>query len=132
MTTTTPKTFFLVDDDPIYQAVTKKIISKTQCPQTITSFSNGMDALENLKNTSNVAEILPDIILLDLDMPVMDGWDFLENFNRLKNTFQKDILVYIVSSSIAQSDQEKAKTYPTISGYISKPLTREDIKKITT
>lgn len=132
MITTTPKTFFLIDDDPIYQAVTKKIISKTQTPETITSFPNGLEALENLRKTANASEVLPDIILLDIDMPIMDGWDFMEHFNQIKPTLQKNIFVYIVSSSIASSDEQRAKSYSTISGYMSKPLTTEDIKKITT
>ncbi len=127
MTTTTPKTFFLIDDDPIYQTISKKIISKFQPEKTINSFYNGLEAIEKLRTI----ESLPDIILLDIEMPVMDGWDFMKQFNELKPQFPKEVLVYIVSSSIAADDQMRAKAFPSISGYFSKPLTAETISEIT-
>jgi len=120
----------IIDDDPIYQIITKKIIEKTDTKKTIISFSHGADAIAafvtNLQNPTD----LPDIILLDIDMPVMDGWDFMVSFERIKPMISKKIAVYIVSSSIADSDKEKAKTFKGISGYFSKPLTLKNFLEI--
>ena len=65
----------------------------------------------------------PDVILLDINMPVMDGWDFLEWFKEYKSHFPKPISIFMVSSSIDRRDIEKAKSYAEVKDYISKPLT---------
>ena len=120
----------IIDDDPIYQIITKKIIKKTETKKEIISFSNGAEAIEAFVSNVHKPDALPNIILLDIDMPVMDGWDFMASFERIKPMISKKIVIYIVSSSIADSDKEKAKTFEGISGYFSKPLTLENFLKI--
>jgi CheY-like chemotaxis protein len=118
---------FVIDNDPIYQLVTKKLLSKSENNLKILPFLNGEDAFLFIKEheTEN-----PKIILLDLDMPIMDGWDFLEAY--YKNMFQEKFndCIYIVSSSIALEDKNRVKNYPIVKGYIEKPLSFDVIESI--
>ena len=116
------KTIWVIDDDTIYQIIVSKIIQKSEMFSTISSFKNGKEALDAVINSLNDNEILPDIILLDINMPVMDGWEFMEEMKLLKPSITKQIIVYVVSSSIAVEDKNKSKTYPDILGYLSKPV----------
>ena len=130
----TKKAIWVIDDDPIYQIIINKIIQRSEMFSTITSFKNGKEAIDALQETVNTTtdniEILPDIILLDINMPVMDGWEFMEKMGLLKSKFSKNITVYIVSSSIAAEDKNKSKTYSDILGYLSKPVTINDLELI--
>lgn len=122
----TLKTICIIDDDPIYQLITKKIIEKTNLFSDRISFTDGFEALEFFKEENQI----PDILLLDIEMPGMDGWDFLDEFCELEKKFDKHINIYVISSSIAKEDIEKAKTYNCITGFISKPINLEKLKKI--
>ncbi len=95
--------------------------------ESILVFENGYDAIKGLKEITERGEKLPEVILLDLNMPIMDGWDFLDDFIKLPNHNEDKVYVYIVSSSIAQRDLERAKDFDIIHNYIVKPLT---IKKL--
>ena len=121
------KTIWVIDDDMIYQIIIRKIIKKSTLFSGISTFSNGNEALNALKNILENNEILPDIILLDINMPIMDGWEFMEEIMLMKSQINKQIAFYIVSSSIAVEDKHKAKTYPDILGYLSKPVTLDDM-----
>ncbi len=121
------KTIWVVDDDTIYQIIVNKIIQKSEMFSAISSFKNGKEALDAVTNSINDNEILPDIILLDINMPIMDGWEFMEEMTLLKPSITKQIIVYVVSSSIAIEDKNKSKTYPDILGYLSKPVNINDL-----
>lgn len=121
------KTIWVIDDDIIYQIIVNKIIEKSEMFSSISSFKNGKEALDAVTNSFNDNEILPDIILLDINMPIMDGWEFMEGMTLLKSSITKQIIVYVVSSSIAAEDKNKAKTYPDILGYLSKPVNINDL-----
>jgi len=127
----TEKAIWVIDDDAIYQIIISKTIERSKMFSSITSFKNGKEALDTLhnvvNNTQENIQILPDIILLDINMPVMDGWEFMEKMSLIKSKFKKGITVYIVSSSIAVEDKNKSKTYIDILGYLSKPITVNDL-----
>ncbi|MEZ0004722.1 CheY-like chemotaxis protein [Flavobacterium sp. 28YEA47A] len=120
----------LIDDDPIYQTITKKIIHKSETASKILSFPNGAEAIDGLTRLAHHPEEFPDIIMLDIEMPVMDGWNFMEQFHKVKNLFPKEISIYIVSSSIACSDKEKSKSFNGILGYFTKPVTLQNVLEI--
>jgi CheY-like chemotaxis protein len=123
----TKKVIWVVDDDAIYQIIVNKIIQRSEMFSAISSFKNGKDAIDSLHNSLENNELLPDIILLDINMPIMDGWEFMEEMGLLKSQISKQIIIYIVSSSIAVEDKNKSKTYPDILGYLSKPITTNDL-----
>lgn len=120
----------VIDDDEIFVYWATKMIREVDlCKNTIV-YQNGQDAIEGLKKITEKGEKLPDIIFLDLNMPIKDGWGFLADFISIPNLNTKEILVYIVSSSIAQEDLEKAKQYDIVHNYILKPITIEYLKEI--
>jgi CheY-like chemotaxis protein len=121
------KTLCLVDDDDIFQLITQRVIAQTNLVDTIKVFSNGLDAMDFLKSVAQNAAQLPEIILLDLNMPVMDGWEFLEEFTLLKPRLEKKITIYVVSSSIAPSDIQRAEAINEVTDYIIKPITTEKL-----
>jgi len=124
------KIIWVVDDDKIYQIIIGKIIKKSGAFSDIETFQNGSDAIIALRKSIESHELLPDIILLDINMPIMDGWEFMEEISGMKAQIKKQIAIYIVSSSIAIEDKYRAKTYLDILGYLSKPVTTDDLIKI--
>jgi CheY-like chemotaxis protein len=124
----TKKTIWVIDDDPIYQIIINKLIKKSDFFSTANSFKNGKEAIDLLQNTIKKDNLSsPDIILLDINMPIMDGWEFLEALEILKPGIEKKIIIYIVSSSIALEDKNKSKKYLDVLGYISKPISIDDL-----
>lgn len=113
---------WIVDDDPIYQVIAKKFFGKNAPRHTFSAYLSGDSALESLKGSRP----LPDIILLDINMPGMDGWEFLDEFAQLPFGLESaPPRIFLVSSSIAFSDQARAKRYTCLSGHLKKPLTAE-------
>jgi len=90
------KKIYIIDDDPIYKLVTQKLIGKTNLFSEPKEFNNGNEAITYFEATTD----LPDILLLDLEMPEMDGWEFLDEFCKLKKKINKHSTIYIASSSI--------------------------------
>jgi CheY-like chemotaxis protein len=114
---------YVVDDDDIYQYLAQEVIKSTGLVERMKSFSNGHEAISFIESVKDNSEELPGIILLDLFMPVMDGWGFLEKFALLKPFLKKDITIYIVTSSIDPLDVQRAKSNYAVSDYLIKPLT---------
>lgn len=123
-------TICIIDDDEIYQLFTKKAISRFGKPFTILSYVNGREAILDFTRKLQESESLPDLILLDINMPVMDGWQFMEAFESMKAQVPKNIQIYIVSSSIAPGDIDRATNNPSISGFVSKPLDVATLEKL--
>lgn len=118
------KIIWIVDDDIIYQTIAKKLIQKAGIFVSHSSFFNGKQAINALNNAlEDSSENIPDIILLDINMPVMDGWEFMEELKNITPQIDKPIFIYIVSSSIAIEDRQKSETYADILGYLPKPIT---------
>ncbi len=118
----------IIDDDPIYVFGTRKIMELTNFCESFLIFHNGKQALDRLRAIIVAGENIPQMILLDLNMPVMDGWEFLEEFTRIP-TVQK-IYIYIVTSSIDPADVERAKEFGSVNNYIVKPITVDVLQKI--
>lgn len=132
----TKKSIWVIDDDAIYQIIVNKIIQRSELFSTANSFVNGKLAMDALlcivENTAESVEGIPDIILLDINMPIMDGWEFMEKISLIKPKLNKKIIVYIVSSSISVEDKNKSETCADIIGYLSKPVTMHDLELIAT
>ncbi len=124
---TTIKNLALVDDDEIFVFLTTRMLQQSKLVDLIKIFENGYDALVFLKQNIGDIEALPDIILLDLSMPIMDGWQFLEEFVKINPVIGKKIIIYICSSSISPDDVTRAKSVSAVSDFIIKPMTKEKL-----
>ncbi len=121
---------FLVDDDKVFVFLTKKTIREADSTAEIKVFEDGELILNYLKGAVDNPALLPDIIFLDLSMPVMDGWKFLEAFLLLEPKIEKKIPIYLVTSSISPHDIERAKNISVVSDFIIKPLAREKVTEL--
>ncbi len=121
---------FVVDDDSIYHLITSHMIKNTHIVENVEYFFNGYEAIEFLKAKKDQPSELPDIIFLDLFMPIMDGWGFLEEYTKMKEMIKKEITIYIISSSISPSDIQRAKTMNEVSDFIIKPLDKDKFYQI--
>jgi CheY-like chemotaxis protein len=124
------KSIFLIDDDPIFVYLTRRIITSIDSPCQIDEFTDGELAIGYLTQICDNPELLPDVIFLDLSMPVMDGWEFLNEYSELKPKLKKDILLFIVSSSISPQEVERSKSYRTVTDFLIKPVEKGKIAEI--
>ena len=113
---------YIVEDDPITSIITELLVKQNAAFDKVQKYANGQEAFDKLARLQSDTDV-PDLILLDLNMPVMDGWEFLDAFSTLK--LPKPVRVYVLTSSIDPEDIEKSKTYKEVKGYFTKPLDEE-------
>jgi CheY-like chemotaxis protein len=101
----------LVDDDSIFQFTATRLLESSKLAQNILHFENGAEALTFLREKALQKEFLPDYLFLDINMPFVDGWMFLEDFTTLKSSLAKDISIYMVSSSIDPRDLNRPRVF---------------------
>lgn len=118
----------VIDDDDINIFIIKKIVEKTGYNVEMISKTNGQIAIDYLAGVVSSAEQLPQLILIDINMPVLNGWEFLEAYEKLG--IAQSVDMYMLSSSVYENDIEKAKTYSTVKGFISKPLSIERLTEL--
>lgn len=118
----------VIDDDDINIFIMKKMVQKTGYEADMVSKANGQTAIDYLRELIKNDQPLPDLILIDVNMPVLNGWEFLESYELLN--IKKDIDMYMLSSSIYENDREKASTYNTLKGFICKPLSVEQVTQL--
>jgi CheY-like chemotaxis protein len=115
----------IIDDDQVNNFVLRNIILRAYPDARIVTQPEGMSALDYLAERQKNKEDLPGIVLLDINMPVMSGFEFLDRFH--KQFENPNCFIYMVSSSISKSDQQKANSYGSVQGYITKPLVNQNI-----
>jgi CheY-like chemotaxis protein len=130
---TNKTTVLLIDDDKNANFYNQRIIEKTQLTAEVTSFEDAHKALKYLTQKNGEENYpAPDIIFLDINMPDMDGWSFLEqyiNTTAAKNSAPK---VFIITSEDSEEDKERAARYKIVSNYICKPLDKNKLKELLT
>jgi len=122
----------IIDDDSIYVNLIKKIIETKKLCDNLLVFNDGKEGIEYfealLQNLNE--ENIPEVILLDINMPVMDGWEFIERFTKIRHKFKHQITLYLVSSSIDIRDIEKAKSLSTVENYLVKPVKIDELEAV--
>lgn len=116
----------IIDDDPLYNFGMRKILEYTSLADDSLFYKNGQEALDGLIDRVENGEPFPNVILLDINMPIMNGWTFLEKY--AEQGFNRDTKIFMVSSSIHHDEVNKAQNTSIVSGYIFKPMTIEKIK----
>lgn len=119
---------FIIDDDPIYRLIVTKMIDNIDSSLIINHCENGEIGLDKLKNLKNSNHNI--IVFLDINMPILDGWSFLEEIERSNFYNPNRLTIYIVSSSTDERDLLKSKNYQYLNGFYHKPLTIANIKTI--
>jgi CheY-like chemotaxis protein len=110
---------FLIDDEQVVNFITKRLLSQLTNDIEVVDFTDSQKALEQLQVET------PDIVFLDLHMPKINGWEFLEEMKHLGLQHK----VVILSSSVSAVDQERAADYPNVVEFIEKPVDKEDLKR---
>ena len=127
-------TILFIDDDPITLMLCKMVISKSLFSKEIVTAKNGEEALQyfnTLKQANTNAHLSkPQLIFLDLNMPVMSGWEFLDSFSTPEYSEFNNTKVIILSSTIDPEDLEKSNKYPMVIDFLSKPISKEMLEYI--
>jgi CheY-like chemotaxis protein len=121
----------LVDDDEINNFISIKLIKKALVNTEIMACLHGKFAIDQLLEIQSAdPDRLPDYILLDINMPIMNGWEFLDEYKRLNIDPLGKCKIYIISSSVFSNDINKARSYPLVKDFVSKPLNVEKIREL--
>ncbi|MBK0369218.1 response regulator [Flavobacterium agrisoli] len=128
------ETILCIDDDPIALMLCKKVIAKFNFSNTVITAQNGQEALSLFDNylTDSTHNKMPNLIFLDLNMPVMNGWEFLEQFSLVNYKVFSTIPIIVLSSTIDPEDISKSKKYPNVIEFLSKPITTEILSYLDT
>lgn len=128
MKNSTKKEIFIIDDDPIYRMLVSRMLKNNDSVISIHECQNGQIGLDNLQNPENITDQI--IVLLDINMPVMNGWEFLDQLIKYNFYNIRNLNLYMISSSTDESDLLNANQYGFIKDFFHKPLSSQNIQSI--
>ncbi|TVZ17313.1 response regulator [Maribacter sp. MAR_2009_72] len=120
----------LVDDDELYLFLMEKTIHQISNTLKVSSVTDGERAIEYIAQCTNEMTPLPEVIFLDINMPFLDGWGFLAEFKKLNPLISNKVNIYIVSSSMRESDKKRAANLEELTGYVIKPVDKSQLIEI--
>jgi len=127
----TLKKAMIIDDDELNNYICSKIITYSGFANNTVDFTNAKVAFDHLiKIINQNPNELPEIIFLDLSMPVLDGWSFLEEYEKLDRTYKDKIYLSILTTSVFKRDKDKAKRHADVNTYLCKPLSTDELYRI--
>ena len=121
---------WIIDDDPMASFYIKRLAELGELANIITIYDKARGAIDYLLQHRGSEAHLPDVILLDIYMPEMDGWTFLKVFADIQSELAKPIEIFIISSSDHLKDINKARSIPHVKAYLQKPVTLEVLKNL--
>jgi CheY-like chemotaxis protein len=121
---------YLIDDEPIFNLISSKIITRSGWNGDLRVFISAKSALEEIRQHITQQGVLPDFIFLDIRMPEMDGFQFLDELMNLPKDPMKYLHVFMLTSSLDQNDIVRSREYPMVKGFLSKPLDILTVKDI--
>ncbi|MEP2056273.1 MAG: response regulator [Maribacter litoralis] len=126
----TKPNILLVDDDELYLYLMEKTIHQLSKELVVSTFTDGEQAVEYIAECTKQNLDLPEVIFLDINMPFLDGWGFLNEFKKLKPKIINNINIYMVSSSMRDSDIKRASNFEELTGYVVKPVNKIQLSEI--
>jgi CheY-like chemotaxis protein len=123
------ETVLVVDDDDNFCFLTRLLLQEAGVGNRVITAGNGLEALKKLRGMAAGGEKLPELIFLDIKMPVMDGFEFLDQLAQSPELLRPDARIFMSTSSFLPRDKERASHYP-IAGFLTKPLTEESLHEV--
>lgn len=120
----------VIDDDEMYVLALKKLLESVELTDRTVYFENGSVALNYFDQWIHQSSLLPELILLDLNMPVTNGWQFIKEFKKLKMRIDKKITIYMISSTVNENEIKRAREVEEITDFVCKPVTIHTLTKI--
>lgn len=121
---------WIIDDDPMSSFYIKRLAELGELANIITIYNTAQGAINYLLHHKKTVEHLPDIILLDIYMPEVDGWEFLNQLKQIEDQLMKKAAVFIISSSNHPRDLRRAESFPDVKAFFQKPVTLEVLKEM--
>ena len=124
------KSLMLIDDHYPTNYYHKLIIKETGCTENLITKESAIDALEYFKSVDNKNIYAPNLVFLDIHMPKMTGWEFVEKYASLPSQNKAEHIIVLLSTTFHKTENERIETNPDISGFIIKPLTKESLLEL--
>ena len=129
MDNTTEKNFFkkilVIDDNPTDRYIAKRMAEKHHFAEEIILHESAQDALEYIQSLEDTPHLLPQLIFLDINMPGMNGYEFLEEYTKLSDTIKTNCIIMMITTSIHPDDLKRAENNPSVIRFLNKPLDKE-------